>query len=102
MPRLTLAVLLAIGLLAGCQKVEENVGACQRPPALRDDPIPKAPVAEYVQSWQPGYWDWQRDGYVWSEGRWVRQSGQSNQWMQGYWDRPTTPGPCVWVPAHWM
>ena len=102
MTRTTLAVLLALGVLTGCQTVQENAGACQKPPALRDDPIAKAPVAEYVQSWQPGYWDWSQGGYIWTEGRWIKNAGQGNQWMAGYWDRPVTPGPCVWVPAHWM
>jgi hypothetical protein len=93
---------IALTLLAGCQKVEEYAGNCQRPPALRNETIPQAPIAEYVQTWQPGFWDWRGGGYVWTEGRWVRNTGQGNQWMQAYWDRPTTPGSCVWVPAHWM
>ena len=102
MIRFPLAALLAVGLLAGCSTVEEHAGACQKAPAVKDETIAKAPVAEYVQTWQPGHWDWDGHNYGWVEGRWVKKDGQSNQWMQGYWDRPTTPGPCVWVPAHWM
>jgi hypothetical protein len=102
MNRLTLAALLATVVLAGCTTVEQNAGACQSAPQLREEKIPKAPLQEYVQSWQPGHWDWDGHAYTWVEGAWIKRDAQSTQWMQGYWDRPTTPGPCAWVPAHWM
>jgi hypothetical protein len=99
---LPLAALLAATLLAGCAKVEENAGACQSPPPTRAETVPKAPLQEYVQTWQPGHWDWDGRTYTWIDGAWIKRDSQSTQWMGGYWDRPVSPGPCVWVPAHWV
>jgi hypothetical protein len=101
MSRLTLAALFAAVLLAGCQTAEDTV-ACPKPPASREEAIPKAPVQEYVQIYQPGHWDWDGRTYTWVDGRWIRRDSQSGQWMNGYWDRPVIPGPCVWNPAHWV
>lgn len=102
MRRLAPAALLAALLLAGCQTVQENTGACQRPPPSPEESIPKAPLAEYVQIYQPGHWDWDGRNYSWVTGRWIKRTSQSDQWLGGYWDRPVAPGPCVWVPAHWV
>ena len=103
MNRLTLAAaLLAMGVLAGCTTVEQTAGNCPTPPPLREETIPKAPLAEYVQTWQPGHWDWDGHDYTWRAGAWIKRDNQNTQWMQGYWDRPVTPGACAWVPAHWL
>ena len=93
---------LAAALLTGCATVRENAGVCQSPPPLRNEVIPTAPPAEFTQTWQPGYWDWNGSTYAWRDGRWIKSQGGSNQWLRGFWDRPVTPGPCVWNPAHWV
>jgi hypothetical protein len=97
------AALLAVALgLAGCQTVQDQTAACPVPPAPKQEPTPKAPTADYEQVWQPGHWDWNGSGYTWREGAWIKRGGQTNQWMDGYWNRDQSPGPCNWYPAHWM
>jgi hypothetical protein len=94
---------LALGAaLAGCAQQQQEIAACPvAPPPTREE-IPKPPVSEHMQIWQPGHWDWNGAAYTWRPGAWVPRQGQSNQWMDGYWSRSTVPGPCSWTPAHWL
>jgi hypothetical protein len=94
------ALLLAATALTGCEAASE----CQRSPPMKTEQRPKPPVSEDEQIWQPGSWDWNGTGYTWREGRWIKraQAGGSNLWMDGYWTRDQVPGPCYWVPAHWV
>ncbi|MCW3473790.1 YXWGXW repeat-containing protein [Limobrevibacterium gyesilva] len=102
-PLSLLAATLVIGVgLAGCSTVKENAGPCPTPPPIKREEIPKPPVSEQEQIWQPGHWDWNGNNYAWREGSWIKREGRANQWMDGYWDRPSVPGTCVWNPAHWM
>jgi hypothetical protein len=99
-----LAASLAAGLaLSGCSTVEKNTGACPVPPLPQSEIRPKPPVSEHQQIWQPGHWDWNGSAYSWRPGQWIlRSSVSSNQWFEGNWTRDQVPGPCHWVPAHWM
>ena len=102
-PRSLLAVSLVFGLgLAGCQTVQDQTAACPVPPGPKPEQRPLPPVANYEQTWQPGHWDWNGSGYTWREGNWIKREGHSNEWMDGYWNRDKSPGPCNWIPAHWM
>lgn len=99
-----LPAFLLAGLLGldACAPVQQNAGACPVAPAPTREEIPKPPVSEDMQIWQPGHWDWNGQTYTWRPGQWVLNTGHSNQWMDGFWSRNTVPGPCVWNPAHWM
>ena len=92
---------LLIGL-AGCSTLQENAGACPVPPAPKREDIPKPPVSETEQIWQPGFWEYSNGNYSWRPGSWIKRDGRGNQWMDGYWDRASVPGPCKWNPPHWM
>lgn len=98
------ALLLAAVALGGCDIVRDNATECQRAPPMKVEQRPKPPVSEDEQIWQPGAWDWNGTGYTWREGRWIKraQTDGSNLWMDGYWTRDRVPGPCYWVPAHWV
>ncbi len=104
LPLPLLAASLVAGLaLSGCSTVDENTGACPVPPPPQNEVRPKPPVSEHQQIWQPGHWEWNGTGYRWREGQWIlRSSVSSNQWFEGNWTRDRVPGPCHWVPAHWM
>lgn len=98
-----LALLLAAAaLLPGCRVVNDNAGACQAVPQLRREERPKPPVSEDEQLYQPGHWEWNGSSYNWREGAWIKREGRSNLWMDGAWVRDKVPGPCRWVPAHWV
>jgi hypothetical protein len=102
-PGSLLVASLAIGLgLAGCQTVHDETAACPVPPPPKAEQRPPAPAVPYEQTWQPGHWDWNGTGYTWRDGAWIKREGHSNEWMDGYWNRDRTPGPCNWTPAHWM
>lgn len=102
-PLSMLAASLSIGLaLGGCETIKEQTGACPVPPAPQAEQQSKPPVADYAQTWQPGHWDWNGSGYTWREGAWIKREGHGSEWMDGYWTRDKTPGPCNWVPPHWL
>ena len=101
-PRSYLALAgVALLALGGCS-LQQDVAACPVPPARRTEVIPKPPVSEQVQLWQPGHWDYSNGGYVWVAGQWVLRGNKSGQWFDGYWTRDAAPSPCHWVPAHWL
>jgi len=103
MRRIALPLLAALGIgLAGCQTVQEQAGACPTPPPNQPEQRPLPPVADYEQTWQPGHWDWTGSGYTWRPGAWIPRTPHTLEWMDGYWTRTTSPGPCGWVPAHWL
>ena len=87
--------------LAGCS-LQQDVAACPAPPPRKHEVIPKPPVSEHMQLWQPGHWDYANGGYTWVPGEWVLRGNKSGQWFDGYWTRDAAPSPCHWVPAHWL
>jgi hypothetical protein len=102
MRRIALPVAAALLALAGCQTAQEQMGACPTPPPPNAEQRPLPPVANYEQTWQPGHWDWNGSGYSWRPGAWIPRNQHTIEWMDGYWTRNTTPGPCNWLPAHWL
>lgn len=87
--------------VAGCT-LQQDVGSCPVPPTRRVESIPKPPVSEQVQLWQPGHWDYSNGNYAWVPGQWVPRGNKSGEWFDGYWTRDAAPSPCRWVPAHWL
>ena len=94
--------LLAASLaLAGCYApASVAYNPYPPPPVVRAETIPPPPVSEAALIWQPGHWDWDGQGYIWSAGRWVQRAGHGTEWQDGYWSNAN--GPWVWVPAHWI
>ena len=47
--------------------------------------VPKPPVTAEPLMWQPGHWDWNGSGYVWTRGEYVPAGGHGNLWTPGWW-----------------
>ena len=96
---LLLAVPIALdGCVAGASV--DAYSPYPTPPAPQAEVIPKPPVSEEAQIWQPGHWDWTGGGYAWTSGLWVTQTGHGRNWQEGHWSNRT--GAWVWEPAHWL
>jgi WXXGXW repeat (2 copies) len=97
----TLAAVLVVSLIAGCQKPSPPSDANTFPPVppLIAEVIPKPPVTSEPLMWQPGHWDWNGSAYVWAKGQYVPAEGHGNLWMPGWWT-PTQSG-WTWMPPHW-
>ncbi|HET6182703.1 MAG TPA: hypothetical protein VFA03_03805 [Acetobacteraceae bacterium] len=98
---LLLAGVLGAGLtLAGCT-TPEMAGPPAPPPPAPPEVIPKPPVTATPLIWQPGHWDWNGSGYVWTPGEYVPRGGHSDMFMPGYWAQSPTGG-WQWQPPHWL
>jgi hypothetical protein len=95
----TLAVLLTVSLMAGCQKPPSDANSFPPVPPLITEVVPMPPVTAEPLMWQPGHWDWNGTGYVWAKGQYVPAAGHGNLWMPGWWS-PTSTG-WTWQPPHW-
>ena len=62
-----------------------NVVRVERHPPARPEELSPTSQPYPDAVWQPGYWAWQNNQYVWINGRW---------------DRPPRPG-AVWVAPRW-
>jgi hypothetical protein len=60
-----------------------EISTNQTPPPPQPEAIPEQPSPDYV--WQPGYWNWQGNQFL---------------WVNGHWENPPRPG-LQWVPTHW-
>jgi len=76
--RMGCAALLLSLTLAGCVAVVRT-----RPPSPRVGHRTEAPFAGAV--WIEGYWQFQRNDWVWMEGRWARQPWPDAYWEPGLW-----------------
>jgi hypothetical protein len=97
----TLAVVLAVSLIAGCgERQTSDMNPFPPVPPLQPEAVPKPPVTSEALMWQPGHWDWNGTSYVWSNGQYVPAAGHGSLWMPGWWSR--TPAGWTWLPPHWM
>ena len=64
-----LAVLTGV-LAAPIAEARTRVFVRIGPPAVIVEPRPVAPADYYA--WQPGYYNWDSNNYVWVHGAWVR------------------------------
>lgn len=98
--RVAPAVLLLVGLLAGCAS-ETTTSSNPYPPvpAPITEAIPKPPVSPEPLMWQPGHWNWNGTGYVWQQGQYVPAAGHGPLFQPGYWAQ--TQSGWAWQPAHW-
>lgn len=94
---LAMALLPLTGCVVGPSVIANPYPA---PPPARSEMMPKPPVSEEAQIWQPGHWDWIGGGYAWTAGSWVTQAGHGRHWQEGYWSDRS--GAWRWNPAHWL
>lgn len=55
----------------------------QPPPPAQPESIPEQPAVNEV--WQPGYWDWRNDQFVWVNGRWTVPPRPDVAWVAPHW-----------------
>lgn len=110
-----LALVLSLGLLAGCGAtvvVEDRHGP--PPPAQVEEPFFEPEVTVDAEpppprdDWQPegrehwiwvrGHWFW-RDGFVWRRGYWLRRHWERGEWEQPAWHE--RDGRWHFRPGHW-
>ena len=95
-PLLTAVLAGGLALLAGCA-----AGFVPPPiPATMVEVMPNPPVSATPIIWQPGHWDWNGTGYVWTPGQYVPNPGHGNLFMPGWWAQ--TSAGWQWQPSHWM
>lgn len=105
MRRLTLAIILAVGLaftLGGCFATAydaeyDSVYVDDAPPAPYTEVVTRAPGPGWV--WVDGYWSWSRNRYVWVSGTWRRPPRANHVWVGGVWTR--TNGRYHYVSGRW-
>jgi hypothetical protein len=95
-----LAAFVAVTLTAGCAGPAAT-GANPYPPVPPPiaETVPKPPVTAEPLMWQPGHWDWNGSGYVWTAGQYVPAAGHGNLWTPGWW--MPSPSGWMWQPPHW-
>jgi hypothetical protein len=81
--------------------------ACAGPGRVYVQVAPPRPVVEarvvspgpgYV--WVAGYQRWERGGYVWVPGRWVRPPHPHSKWVAGHWSQERHHG-WYYTDGHW-
>jgi hypothetical protein len=79
-----LCALIALSPLAmpAAAQVSINIGIGVAPPAPRYEAIP-APRSGY--DWAPGYWRWEGQRHVWTQGRWL-QARSGSYWVADRWE----------------
>ena len=73
--------------------VSINLGVA--PPEPRYEVVP-APRSGYA--WAPGYWHWENERHVWSQGRWIAARPGSD-WVADRWD--ARDGRHYYKPGYW-
>jgi hypothetical protein len=70
----------------------------REPPARREELSPTSqPYPDAV--WQPGYWAWQNNQYVWINGRWDRPPRPGAVWVAPQWEQRENG--YVFIAGHW-
>ena len=78
--------------------LEVRVVAAEPPPPRREVIVyDRRPGPDYI--WANGFYDWQGDGWVWVEGRWVLRPASSVSWVRPRYVRVEEGW--RYEPAHW-
>jgi hypothetical protein len=72
-------------LAAGCAGASGRVYVRTGPPPLRAEVRAVAPGPGY--EWVPGYYSYERGGYVWVSGRYMRPPRARARWAPAHWER---------------
>jgi hypothetical protein len=99
MRSLTAALLLGASLVAGaCAGTSGRVYVRTGPPPLRREAVLVSPGPGYV--WVPGYYRYERSGYLWVGGRYERPPRARARWVAGHWQQDRRRG-WFYVQGHW-
>jgi len=86
-----------LGAVVGTSIVTAAIVSSRPPPPPR---VVYAPPPEPGYVWQPGYWSFEHDEWVWVEGRWVaRYPGYD--WEPSHWVEDPG-GHWRLIPGHWV
>ena len=98
MKLLSATTILAASIFAtACAGASGRVYVRSGPPPIRAEVVGVAPGPGYV--WVPGYYNYDRGGYVWVGGRWDRPPRVRARWVQGHWQRDRHGW--YYVEGHW-
>src|ERR1041384_4392978 len=97
MHKVLLSALIAVAPVAmpALAQINISINLGEAPPAPRYEVVPP-PRSGYT--WAPGYWQWQNERHVWSQGHWI-QSRPGNYWVADRWD--ARDGRHYYEPGHW-
>ena len=89
--------LLAMGLTAlpAAAQININIDLGVAPPAPRYEAVP-APRSGYA--WAPGYWQWENQRHVWTQGRWI-EARPGSYWVADRWEAQDKRH--HFEPGHW-
>jgi hypothetical protein len=86
MKSLAAGTLLAASIFAGaCVGASGRVYVRTGPPPLRSERVLVSPGPGYV--WIPGYYRYDRGGYLWVAGRYERAPRARARWVPAHWER---------------
>jgi YXWGXW repeat-containing protein len=97
MRRVLFLLALTVPLLASAQHVVVGLRVGGPPPAVRVEPVPRAPSPRHV--WVHGSWAWEGGRYVWQPGVWILPPGSGYVWIQPSWAFEN--GAWTYFPGHW-
>jgi len=97
MRNVVLCALITLGSAAmpAAAEISISINLGVAPPAPRYEVVP-APRRGYA--WAPGYWQWEDERHVWSQGRWIKARSGS-YWVADRWD--ARDGRHYYEPGHW-
>jgi hypothetical protein len=99
MRRTILSTLLLSALIAGaaCASTSGRLYVRTGPPAPVVERRIEAPGPDFV--WQPGFYRWSGNAYVWVPGRYERAPRARAKWVPGHWAHAR--GGYYFVEGHW-
>jgi hypothetical protein len=89
-----------VAVLAGTAMAQAPIYVPSEPPPLRQEVVPVLPPDRAaVDLWQPGYWRWNGQEYVWMEGHYAARPRTGAVWVPGHWEHRELGW--VFVDGHW-
>lgn len=80
--KLSLSLLLAVGLFGASAYAQVNIYVSIAPPPLQQEIVP---IVSPGYIWAPGYWAWNGDRHIWVPGREIHQRA-GYRWESDRWD----------------
>lgn len=97
MRKVLFCALIGLGPVAmpALAEVSVSINLGMAPPAPRYELVP-APRAGYA--WAPGFWQWEGQRHIWSQGHWIEERPGS-YWVADRWE--PKGGRHYYEPGHW-